>query len=176
MRIFSFSLSRDGDLPSDRAAMGLGADEARPKQVVQKEKWTKIHGRVLDVSKFRHPGGNIIELFYGMDSTTAFESFHGHHKGAWKMLKTLPEKEVDPSEIPEQPEAHVAEMQQLMASWRDRGLFKPRPVASAAYGVSVVLAIALSIVLSPYAPKLCGLLLGTCWAHCGFLQHMGWPP
>jgi len=156
-------------------AMGMGStDDATSKRVAEaKPKWTKIHDRVIDVTKFRHPGGNIIELFYGMDSTTAFEQFHGHSKGAWKMLKALPEKEVDPSEFPSQPTEHVAEMQRMMASWRDRGLFKPRPVASAVYGAFIVLTIAASIMLSPYAPKLCGVVLGTAWAHCGFLQHMG---
>ena len=48
-----------------------GADGATK---LEKPKWTKIHGRVLDVSKFRHPGGNIIEYFYGMDATTALDS------------------------------------------------------------------------------------------------------
>ena len=63
-----------------------------------KPAWTKIYGKTVDVSKFRHPGGNIIELFYGMDATTAFEAFHGHHKGAFKMLRSLPVKEVDPAD------------------------------------------------------------------------------
>ena len=89
------------------------------------------------------------------------------------MLKTLPEAVVDKEDIPEQPEAHIEELQRLMASWRERGLYEPRPFVSAAYGLAVLLTIASSIVLSPYAPKLCGILLGTCWAHCGFLQHMG---
>ena len=56
---------------------------------VTKPKWVKIYGRTVDVSKFRHPGGNIIEFFYGMDGTTAFEAFHGHSKGAFKMLRGL---------------------------------------------------------------------------------------
>ena len=63
------------------AVQADGKREAKPA-------WTKIHGKTLDVSKFRHPGGNIIELFYGMDATTAFEAFHGHHKGAFKMLRS----------------------------------------------------------------------------------------
>lgn len=138
-----------------------------------KPAWTKIHGKTLDVSKFRHPGGNIIELFYGMDATTAFEAFHGHHKGAFKMLRTLPVKDVDPADIPAQPEEHVAEMSRLFTSWRERGLFKPRPLVSGLYGLVVVCLIVASVAFSPLAPISCGLLVGTCWAHCGFLQHMG---
>jgi len=138
-----------------------------------KPTWTKIHGRTVDVETFRHPGGNILDLFLGMDATTAFETFHGHHKGAWKMLKTLPEKEVAAADIPAQKEEHVAEMTRLMASWRERGLFKPRPVASSIYGLCVIFAIAASVACAPYAPVLAGIAVGTCWAQCGFLQHMG---
>lgn len=140
---------------------------------VAKPKWVKIHGRTVDVSKFRHPGGNIIDFFYGMDGTTAFEAFHGHSKGAFKMLRALPTKEVDPADIPEQPDSHVQEMSRLMTEWRERGLFKPRPLATASYGLAVVLVIASAIRFCPQAPVLCGLALGTAWAHCGFLQHMG---
>ena len=68
------------------AAMAKQADAGK-REV--KPAWTKIYGKTLDVSKFRHPGGNIIELFYGMDATTAFEAFHGHHKGAFNLHKTM---------------------------------------------------------------------------------------
>jgi len=149
--------------------MGMGAEE-RPEK---RPPWVKVHGRVIDVAKFRHPGGNIIELFYGMDATTAFEQFHGHSKASFKMLRTLPTKEVDVSEIPDQPEAHVTAMSEMMTSWRERGLFKPRPIVSGIYGLLVTLVIAASVYFSPSLPVLSGLVVGTAWAHCGFLQHMG---
>ena len=95
-------------------AMGKPKEEKGPM-------WTKIHGRTIDLTNFRHPGGNIIELFYGMDATSAFEQFHGHYAGAFKMLRSLPTKEVDASEIPAQPDSHVEEMSRLMVEWRERG-------------------------------------------------------
>ena len=77
-------------------AMGFGGgDEAevttssgqpagsRPDKKQKGPTWTKIYGRTVDLTNFRHPGGNIVELFYGMDATTAFEAFHGHSKGAF---------------------------------------------------------------------------------------------
>ena len=137
-----------------------------------KPQWTKIKGRVVDVSGFRHPGGNILEYFQGMDGTTAFEAFHGHSRKATLMLDSLPTVK-EPVELPQQPEAHVTAMTEMFASWRERGLFKPRPIASATYGLCVVCAIALSWVLAPMAPVIAGLMVGTAWAHCGFLQHMG---
>jgi len=161
-----------------RAATELSTSEtptsgSKGKVSVAKPQWVKIYGRTVDVSKFRHPGGNIIEYFQGMDGTTAFEAFHGHSKGAFKMLRALPTKEVDPADIPAQPEEHVAEMSRLMTSWRERGLFKPRPLISSVYGLGVVLTILAAVRGTPHAPILCGLALGTAWAHCGFLQHMG---
>lgn len=158
---------------ADVASNAVMAKQADGGKREIKPAWTKIYGKTVDVSKFRHPGGNIIELFYGMDATTAFEAFHGHHKGAFKMLRSLPVKEVDPADIPSQPEEHVAEMSRLFASWRERGLFKPRPLVSGLYGMTVVALILTSVAFSSVAPALCGLLVGTCWAHCGFLQHMG---
>ena len=158
---------------ADVAAPALASAAPGGKSAAAKPKWVKIYGRTVDVEKFRHPGGNIIELFQGMDGTTAFEAFHGHSKGAFKMLRALPTRDVDPSEIPEQPEAHVEEMSRLMVQWRERGLFKPRPIVSSLYGLCVVLTICAAVRFSPVAPVLCGLVCGTAWAHCGFLQHMG---
>ena len=155
------------------AVVALPQPSERKRGMPSKPAWTKIHGKVLDVSQFRHPGGNIIELFYGMDATTAFEAFHGHNKGAWKMLRALPSKDVDPSEIPVQADSHVHEMSRLMTSWRERGLFKPRPLLSSVYGLAVLAVIGTSIAFCARAPVLCGLAVGTAWAHCGFLQHMG---
>merc|ERR1719267_443894 len=64
-------------------------------------------------------------------------------------------------------------MTKLLQKWKDEGLFNPRPIASTTYGLLVVGAIASSIVLAPHVPVLCGIVVGTAWAHCGFLQHMG---
>ena len=130
---------------ADVAAPALASAAPGGKSAAAKPKWVKIYGRTVDVEKFRHPGGNIIELFQGMDGTTAFEAFHGHSKGAFKMLRALPTRDVDPSEIPEQPEAHVEEMSRLMVQWRERGLFKPRPIVSSLYGLCVVLTICAAV-------------------------------
>mmetsp|Transcript_30147 Transcript_30147/g.75332 ORF Transcript_30147/g.75332 Transcript_30147/m.75332 type:complete len:424 (+) Transcript_30147:27-1298(+) len=135
--------------------------------------WVELHGRLVDISRFDHPGGNVIDFFDGLDATTAFESFHGHHKAAKLVLASLPEKTLPPHALPPQPEEHAAEMSRLIAAWRARGLYEPRPLAGIAYGLAVIAAIGASLALSPRAPLLCGVLLGVAWAHCGFLQHMG---
>ena len=87
-----------GNMPAAAAApRGKGANALAG----DAKSWTKIHGRIVDVSRFQHthPGGNIIQMFKGIDSTTAFEQFHGHHPGAVKMLNALPTKEVAAAEV-----------------------------------------------------------------------------
>jgi hypothetical protein len=39
---------------------GKGGDGAKAK--VEKPKWIKVHGKFYDVSEFKHPGGNIVEV------------------------------------------------------------------------------------------------------------------
>jgi len=158
------------DTTSEVVTMPAEAESTKTKST--KPQWTQIKGRVVNVAGFRHPGGNVLEYFQGMDATTAFEAFHGHSKKAQLMLASLPTVEERP-EMPAQPEAHVTAMTEMLASWRERGLYEPRPIASATYGLGVVGAIVLSWFLAPMAPVLAGLLVGTAWAHCGFLQHMG---
>jgi len=147
--------------------------EVSSKPAEQQEKWLKIRGRTIDVTNFKHPGGNVVDYFYGIDATSAFEAFHGHTKKANVILKALPDLSYEPKDAIKQPEEHVTSMTRTYADWQKRGLFKPRPIASGLYGGSVLLAIALSWVLAPSSPVLAGLLVGLAWAHCGFLQHMG---
>jgi hypothetical protein len=165
--------SADQMAAADHQGSAAVAANQAAKRPAEDQKWCKVYGRCVDLDSLRHPGGNIIQLFYGLDATNAFEQFHGHSQKALKMLRALPDKRVDPADIVAQPDEHVRAMSRLMASWRERGLFKPRPLVSSAYGLGVVLTIAASVMCCAYAPVLCGLVVGTMWAHCGFLQHMG---
>lgn len=154
--------------------MGKGGDKsAAASEKAAKPQWIKVKDKFYDMSDFKHPGGNIVELFYGLDGTTGFESFHGHNLKADKFLKALPELKEPPKEQTPQAKGHVEATSAMIAKWKKEGLFEPRPVVSSAYGLSVVAAIVLSVGLAPSAPLLSGLLVGTAWAHCGFVQHMG---
>jgi len=163
--------------------MGKGGDASTPPMATapvqnadgeeEKPTWIKIGGKFYDVNHFQHPGGNVLNLFLGMDATTGFESFHGHSKKAYALLKSIPVLTETPENVPKQSEGHVEAMSKMLLKWKREGLFKPRPLASAAYGGTVVALIILSVFTASRAPVLSGLLVGTCWAHCGFLQHMG---
>jgi len=151
--------------------MGKGGDKSSAAE--EKPQWVKISGKYYDVTNFKHPGGNIIDLFKGMDGTTSFEAFHGHNKKALNYLKGLPQLDKKPNSAPEQTEGHVEAMSEMFKKWRDEGLFEPRPIASSMYGAVIVSMIIGSVYLASVSPLLAGLVVGTAWAHCGFLQHMG---
>ena len=47
---------------------GAESKQGKADAVAKKEKptWTKIRGKYYDVRHFKHPGGNVIDLFLGM--------------------------------------------------------------------------------------------------------------
>ena len=54
--------------------MGKGGDKSA---VEEKPQWVKISGKFYDVTNFKHPGGNIIDLFKGMVSRKCDEKLLG---------------------------------------------------------------------------------------------------
>jgi len=48
--------------------------------------WMVIDGKVYDVSTFKHPGGNIINMGYGKDATELFHNKHIRHSNRAKTL------------------------------------------------------------------------------------------
>ncbi len=50
--------------------------------------WIVINEKVYDVSNFKHPGGDIISISYGMDATSNFyNKYVRHSPKARKLLK-----------------------------------------------------------------------------------------
>ena len=54
-----------------------------------------INNKVYDISKFKHPGGNIINYYLNEDATNAFNQFHMKSKKAIKILDSLPHRYID---------------------------------------------------------------------------------
>ena len=140
------------------------------KTSAHKPKLIRVHDKVYDVQNFKHPGGNILDFFQNIDATPAYEAFHGHSKKANLMLKSLP---LAKDQTAVKHSNHTQAIVDTFVDWRKRGLFDPKPLQAGTYAMAVMLAIALSWRVAPTFPVLAGLLVGTAWAHCGFLQHMG---
>jgi len=65
-----------------------------PDDVVKpKTKEVLIDGRVYDVTKFKHPGGSIINFMLDADATDVYREMHYRSKKADKVLKALPSRE-----------------------------------------------------------------------------------
>jgi fatty acid desaturase len=134
------------------------------------------NGSIVESADVDRPCLQLYETVRGppsQDGTTSFESFHGHNKKALNYLKAIPVLEKAPKSVPEQSEGHVEAMSAMLAKWRKEGLFEPRPMVSGAYGAVIVAMIVGSVALASRYPLVAGLVVGTAWAHCGFLQHMG---
>jgi hypothetical protein len=51
----------------------------------------RIRGDHIDISDFKHPGGDVITHYgEGQDATDAFETFHNRSEAAQKILRVLP--------------------------------------------------------------------------------------
>ena len=73
--------------------LGAGTDTSAASKATETEKpkpWVRIRGQCVDLASFRHPGGNIVSLFYGLEATSAFEAFHGHSQKAQRTVATGP--------------------------------------------------------------------------------------
>lgn len=126
-----------------------------------------IRGRRVDVSSFRHPGGNVIEFYSDMDATNAFETFHGHSARAEAVLKTLPSTPVD------EPQADmVTALRDYHVMWRGNGLYRA-PSDATVFGMCLGLTClcGLGVGLAPISPGVAGVVLGCAWTWCGFAQH-----
>lgn len=90
-----------------------------------------IHGRLYDITGFRHPGGSIMKYLQGKgDATDAFVEFHCRSTKAQKMLKALPNRAAPAIDPVTQPELErMATLSKNYAKFRrqleEEGWFNP---------------------------------------------------
>ena len=96
------------------ASSNVQTRKARTSKYAAEDRWTQVRGKLIDLSAFEHPGGNIIEFFYGHDATTAFEAFHGHSKDAQRLLAAMPLLERKPEQPPQQAPEQTAAMSRML--------------------------------------------------------------
>ena len=137
----------------------------------------RIHDKIYDCTSFqeRHPGGNVISHYHGVDATDAFEAFHGDSAWAKRLLRALPELKKGDQEAAD---AMIAKNSENMTRFHQKiqKEFYGRPremLLFALWALVVVGCILLACYLAKEcrAPLSAGLIIGVAWAHCGFLQH-----
>jgi fatty acid desaturase 2 (delta-6 desaturase) len=126
----------------------------------------------VDVSKFKHPGGNVITYYYGQDATHVFNAFHHRSKKAKNILNKLVKKETQVVVK----NSNDVDMLEDFDKWRqsliDRGFFDPS-VPHVIYRMLEILGI---FVFSTYLCylnywRVSILGFGVFGGRCGWIQH-----
>jgi len=154
------------------------ATDWKPKQ---KQTEVLVDGRLYDVSKFKHPGGGIIN-FYGspegpVDASEAWHAFHGRSPTAAKYMKTLKSREAPPHMLKKDPV--VEDFIKLRESLRAEGMFEPDPVYVTQRFAELVFMHILGLCLVYHCPSclpttMAGLVvLGMASGRCGWYMHEG---
>lgn len=149
------------------------APKARPDS--RAEDCVRIDGELYDVRSWahKHPGGAVLERYFGRDATGAFAAFHG--KVARKMLKAFRARNA-PAFTPEAGWSEDVErdFEALRARAVADGLFVARPLwfyAHAAFLVGLVASAAALLVLAPAFWPIAALAVALAWQQGGWLAH-----
>ena len=82
----------------------------------------QIEDNLYDISKFNHPGGQVIKYYIGHDATNAFNQFHMKSKKARMFLSMLPHRK---SPLTQEKRALLDDFEALTNSFHNEGLFRP---------------------------------------------------
>ena len=85
----------------------------------------KINDVIYDISKFKHPGGSILNQFVNTDATSSFNEFHFRSKKAHKILNSLPKVDNSIGEDFFENKELREDFKKLKKTIVDSGYFKP---------------------------------------------------
>jgi len=136
--------------------------------------WIVIDGYKYDISVFhkKHPGGNVINFYDGMDASDVFHAFHYRSESAKKWLATLPRQPVNQEDPNDGRLPVIAEFRKLREDLVKEGLFDPVPYPQIYRTFELFLWYATAIYLGRNGWwMLAGLLRGIWVARNGLLMH-----
>eukprot|EP00699_Malawimonas_sp_californiana_P002259 EC716848.1.p2 GENE.EC716848.1~~EC716848.1.p2 ORF type:complete len:226 (+),score=75.61 EC716848.1:36-713(+) len=85
-------------------------------------KWVEIEGERYDITKFKHPGGHVINFYANMDATDAFLNFHNP-----AVLKNYAHLKMPAgSYAPLSVDPMIKEYREFRQKLVERGFFKPQ--------------------------------------------------
>jgi fatty acid desaturase len=142
-----------------------------------------------DISKFKHPGGNIIGYMTfeqdsskqdsskqdssGKDATQVFEEIHYRSKKARSILNSLPRTKITSETVSTTEQKMLEDFAQFRKSLEDRGFFAPSYI-HITYRILELAAIYYFAIWSmQYSIATSILLLGLFGGRCGWVQHEG---
>jgi fatty acid desaturase len=150
---------------------GLTMDDVA-KHCVSDDCWVVIHGKVYDVTSFvpKHPGGEILLSYAGMDASDVFDAFHDEY--SYKILGLYHIGEVaDPIINP-----LIKEHRDLRHKLEEEGFYQSSKLFylyKTTFNYSILLtAVYFATSFQAYwAHMLSAVLLGTFWQQMGWLSH-----
>ncbi len=129
-----------------------------------------INNYKYNISKFVHPGGNIINyLTNGENATETFNEFHYRSKTAYKILNTLPKTKL--VDFTYEDKEILDEFNELRKTLIRKGYFKPSYSHIFVRLTTLLFIYGIAIYTIQYNCLLACLLFGIFGAQCGWLQH-----
>lgn len=129
-----------------------------------------------DISKFKHPGGNVINYFIdGQDATMPFDEFHYRSKKVKQILKSLPHKRltIKGTDEKEQDKEMLEDFIEFRKSLEMRGYFTPNYLHISFRFFEIFAIYLLAAFSIKYNLVLSVFLFGLCSGRTGWLQHEG---
>lgn len=126
-----------------------------------------IDDRIYDVSKFKHPGGNIIK-YYKKDATNAFHQFHLKSQRAELILNTLPSRPVqdnfERSDL-------TKDFERFTIYLKNNGFFDPVHSEIICRLLEIYMIVLFGYILHNRFFLFSCLLIGIASGRCGWLMH-----
>eukprot|EP01083_Nonionella_stella_P031242 85520_1 len=141
-----------------------------------------VGNRMYDVTSFKHPGGSIMQRFFGTsdktkarDATDAWTSFHARSDKARRWLKARPSEPFEPSSPQSKATQSILEdYRKLEAELRAEGLFDPCVPHVVMRCVEIIAMFILGVWLVHAGWSISGIcILGLAQGRSGWVQHEG---
>jgi cytochrome b involved in lipid metabolism len=120
------------DTASETEELSSEEEDNEKKTTTPKKKYIQINGAWYDITRFRHPGGAVIDDFVGRDATEVFTAFHVDHVKVLKRVKRLeddksppPKKYIAESKTIAADVAFSKDYQEMVFQLKEEGYFAP---------------------------------------------------
>ena len=126
----------------------------------------------VDVSKFKHPGGNVISYYYGQNATHVFNAFHHRSSKAQRLLKSMMKQDSAILIYNNNEQAMLDDFNAWRLSLIKRGFFEPS-IAHVSYRLLELFGIFCFSTYLCYLQywRLSILGFGLFGGRCGWVQH-----
>jgi fatty acid desaturase 2 (delta-6 desaturase) len=134
-----------------------------------------IDNERYDISKFKHPGGNVINYYKDQDATHAFREFHYRSDEAKKYLKSLKSTPVNSLDESQKTRSDLImeDFDLFREELVDQGFFEPSMIHVVYRIMELIFIFGLGCYFIPISTPFAVLLFSIFGGRCGWVQHEG---